>query len=118
MLLAGMSTAMTAAAARSTIFKMRVVAEQLGIPYYVLNLKDAFRHRVIDVYQYAHGHPDPVYFAIAILNLIYSGNARELDADFVATGHYARIDYDAKRNSIISSAAWTSRKPSPIFCSH
>src|SRR5262245_37738130 len=28
----------------------RRVAEQFGIPYYVLNLKDAFRHRVIDMF--------------------------------------------------------------------
>ena len=40
----------------------RRVAEQLDIPYYVLNLKDAFQTRVIDVFtrEYQHGRtPNP-----------------------------------------------------------
>ena len=40
----------------------RRVAEQLSIPYYVLNLKDALQTRVIDVFtrEYQHGRtPNP-----------------------------------------------------------
>src|ERR1051325_5091393 len=76
----------------------RRVAEQLGIPYYVLNLKEAFRQRVIDVFtsEYAHGRtPNPCLLCNRDLKFdILWQRARELDADFVATGHYARIDYD------------------------
>src|SRR6266478_3477909 len=76
----------------------RRVAEQLGIPYYVLNLKDAFRHRVIDVFtsEYAHGRtPNPCLLCNRDLkfDLLWQ-RARELDAHFVATGHYARVAYD------------------------
>src|SRR5215510_1126782 len=73
----------------------RRVAEQLGIPYYVLNLKDAFRNRVIDVFtsEYARGRtPNPCLLCNRDLkfDLLWQ-RARELDAHFVATGHYARI---------------------------
>ena len=76
----------------------RRVAEQLGIPYYVLNLKDAFRSRVIDVFtdEYLRGRtPNPCLLCNRDLkfDLLWQ-RARELDARFVATGHYARVEYD------------------------
>ncbi len=76
----------------------RRVAEQLGIPYYVLHLKDAFRSRVIDVFtnEYLHGRtPNPCLLCNRDLkfDLLWQ-RARELDAHFVATGHYARVEYD------------------------
>ena len=75
----------------------RRVAEQLGIPYYVLNLKEAFRHRVIDVFtaEYLRGRtPNPCLLCNRDLkfDLLWQ-RARELDAHFVATGHYARVVY-------------------------
>lgn len=76
----------------------RRVAEQLSIPYYVLNLKDAFRSRVIDVFtdEYLRGRtPNPCLLCNRDLkfDLLWQ-RARELDAHYVATGHYARIAYD------------------------
>ena len=76
----------------------RRVAEQLGIPYYVLNLKEAFQTRVIDVFtqEYQHGRtPNPCLLCNRDLkfDLLWQ-RARELDAMYVATGHYARIGWD------------------------
>lgn len=76
----------------------RRVAEQLQIPYYVLNLKEAFRTRVMDVFtnEYAQGRtPNPCLLCNRDLkfDLLWQ-RARELDAHSVATGHYARIVYD------------------------
>lgn len=76
----------------------RRVAEQLSIPYYVLNLKDAFRSRVIDVFtdEYLRGRtPNPCLLCNRDLkfDLLWQ-RARELDAHYVATGHYARVVHD------------------------
>jgi tRNA-uridine 2-sulfurtransferase len=80
----------------------RRVAEQLGIPYYVLNLKEAFRSRVIDVFtdEYLRGRtPNPCLLCNRDLkfDLLWQ-RARELEAHFVATGHYARVEYDQATN--------------------
>ncbi len=97
----------------------RRVAEQFGIPYYVLNLKDAFRHRVIDVFtsEYAQGRtPNPCLLCNRDLkfDLLWQ-RARELDADFVATGHYACIDYNAQANQYRLSRGVDRQKDQSYF---
>lgn len=88
----------------------RRVCDRLDIPFYVMNFKQVFEKTVIDYFvdEYFQGRtPNPciacnkyVKFD-ALLN-----KAKALDADFVATGHYARILYDEsyKRYVIKKSA--------------
>lgn len=78
----------------------RQVANQLGIPHYVLNVQEAFNREVIDYFcaEYSKGRtPNP---CIACNKKIKFGalleKAKGLGADFVATGHYASLDYDSK----------------------
>lgn len=74
----------------------RMVAFKLGIPHYVLNFKDVFRRNVVDYFveEYLEGRtPNP---CIACNRLIkFEGlldKAKAMGFDFIATGHYARID--------------------------
>ena len=76
----------------------RRVADRLGIPFYSLNLQKDFR-RIVDYFvdDYSHGRtPNP---CVMCNNWIKFGRlfdfADGLDADFVATGHYARIGAEA-----------------------
>ena len=79
----------------------RRVADTLGLAHYTLNFRDIFEHTVIEdfVAEYRRGRtPNPcircnehVKFG-ALLR-----RALALDADFIATGHYARVTYDAGR---------------------
>lgn len=71
------------------------VAYKLGIPHYVMNFRDIFIRKVIADFckEYSLGRtPNP---CIRCNQYIKFGalleRARGLDADFVATGHYARV---------------------------
>jgi tRNA-specific 2-thiouridylase len=74
----------------------RQVCSHLGIPFYVFDFSEDFRHRVIDdfVDSYLAGHtPNPCVRCnqhIKFTPLLR--RARALGADVVATGHYARIE--------------------------
>ena len=71
------------------------VADLLGFPHYTLNFKDEFRHFVIDnfIEEYRNGRtPNPCVRCNQFIKFdSLMRKARELGAEFVATGHYARI---------------------------
>lgn len=73
----------------------RRVAEKLGIPHYVTNLVDRFGHDVLDdfVQEYARGRtPIPCVRCNTFTkfrDLLHK--ADDIDARWLATGHYARI---------------------------
>ena len=72
------------------------VAEHLGIPHYTADFKEVFRETVVDYFvsSYLRGEtPNP---CIACNRFVkweaLLSWAERLGADFIATGHYARID--------------------------
>ncbi|MDI6600727.1 MAG: tRNA 2-thiouridine(34) synthase MnmA [Thermoanaerobacteraceae bacterium] len=76
----------------------RRVASSLGIRHYVLNFKDIFQEKVIDYFvdEYVHGRtPNPCIACNRYIKFdALLKKALELDAFYVATGHYARLDYN------------------------
>ena len=82
----------------SAVDDARRVAWDLGIPYYVMNFKEEFREHVIDYFvdEYRNGRtPNP---CIACNRYVKweSLLKRSLDigAEYIATGHYARVRLD------------------------
>ena len=80
----------------SAVNDARRVADKLDIPFYVMNFRDLFEIEVIDYFtnEYLQGRtPNP---CIACNKKIkfegFLEKARGLGADYVATGHYARIE--------------------------
>jgi tRNA-uridine 2-sulfurtransferase len=73
----------------------RRVCEQLGIPHYVLNLETRFGHDVVDnfVDEYARGRtPIPCVRCNTFTKFRdFLKKADAVDAQWIATGHYARV---------------------------
>ena len=76
----------------------RMVAHKLNIPFYVLDYQDDFKENVVDYFtqEYLRGRtPNPCVACNTFLKFDHlMDRAQRLGCDFVATGHYARIDFD------------------------
>ena len=79
----------------SSVDDAKAVASVLGIPHYTLDFRDIFRRDVIDYFvdAYVHGKtPNP---CIACNRYVkwesLLKRSMEIGADYIATGHYARI---------------------------
>ena len=79
----------------SAVEDARRVAAQLEIPYYVMNFKDSFQRNVVDYFveEYLNGRtPNP---CIACNRYVkwesLLQRSLSIGADYIATGHYARI---------------------------
>jgi tRNA-uridine 2-sulfurtransferase len=76
----------------------RMVAVKLGIPHYIMDLSTEFHSAVIDnfITEYRHGRtPNPCVLCNTKIKwgeLIRKADA--LGAEFIATGHYARVSID------------------------
>ncbi|HID40444.1 MAG TPA: tRNA 2-thiouridine(34) synthase MnmA, partial [Calditrichaeota bacterium] len=76
----------------------RMVCAKLGMPHYVLNFSKEFHRQVVNNFidEYLAGRtPNPCVLCntkIKWETLIEK--AKELDADYIATGHYARVSFN------------------------
>ncbi len=90
----------------------RRVANDLEIPYYVMNFKKEFKENVIDYFidEYLHGRtPNP---CIACNRYVkwesLLKRSLEIGADYIATGHYARVEklengrYSVRRSATLA----------------
>src|SRR4028118_1065704 len=84
------------------VYDARRVAGNLGIPFYVLNLESDFERGVVEpfVQSYLSGEtPIPCVACNSRLKFASLDKlAQSLGCDKVATGHYARVEFDEKAN--------------------
>ncbi len=85
----------------SSVEDARRVAQQLGIPFYVLDLREEFEREVISYFceEYLKARtPNPCILCNEKVKFgALLTKARELEAAFISTGHYARAEYDPAR---------------------
>ena len=84
------------------VYDARRVAEDLGIPYYVVNHEERFERDVVRPFidEYLSGRT-PIPCSLCNNHLKFDQlliTARQIGADMLATGHYARCEFDAGRN--------------------
>src|SRR6266550_1161875 len=84
------------------VYDARRVAEELGFPFYVLNLEREFERDVVQpfVTSYLNGEtPIPCVACNSRLKFASLDRlALSLGCEKVATGHYARVEFDAASN--------------------
>ncbi len=83
------------------VYDARRVAEKLDIPYYLVNHQERFEREVIRpfVSEYLAGRT-PIPCSLCNNHLKFDQlllTARQIGADLIATGHYARNEYDPGR---------------------
>ncbi|HUL22843.1 MAG TPA: tRNA 2-thiouridine(34) synthase MnmA [Thermodesulfobacteriota bacterium] len=78
----------------------RRVALQIGIPFYVIHLREEFEKEVIQYFcrEYLQGKtPNPCILCNEKIKFgSFLNKAMELEADFLATGHYAKLGFDER----------------------
>ena len=89
------------------VYDARRVAEHLGIPYYLVNAQDRFEDEVVRpfVSEYLAGRT-PIPCTLCNNHLKFDqllDTARQIGAEKIATGHYARNRFDSTRQRWILS---------------
>lgn len=87
------------------VYDARRVAQALDIPFYVINFEKQFQQAVIDDFcdaYFAGRTPNPCVLCNQVLKFdLLLRRARELEADFLATGHYAIIAEDGAGGHVL-----------------
>lgn len=83
------------------VYDARRVAEKLAIPYYVVNHEERFERDVVRpfVQEYLSGRT-PIPCSLCNNHIKFDQllvTARQIGAECVATGHYARVEFDSGR---------------------
>jgi tRNA-uridine 2-sulfurtransferase len=91
------------------VYDARRVAQHLSIPYYVVNHEERFERDVVRpfVAEYLSGRT-PIPCSLCNNHLKFDQLlvvARQIGADYVATGHYARVDRDG------ANGRWLLKRP-------
>ncbi len=96
----------------------RRVAEKLDIPFYVWDFEEEYKKKVVDymVDGYRKGiTPNPDVMCNKEIKFgLFFDKAMEMEADFVATGHYARVA-QVKRSRKIFSQGVSGARVSALF---
>src|ERR1700674_125083 len=101
------------------VYDARRVAETLGIPYYVVNHEDRFERDVVQpfVEEYLSGRT-PIPCSLCNNHLKFDQLlvvAQQIGADALATGHYARVEFDEKRGRWLLKRPADSSKDQTYF---
>jgi len=97
----------------------RRIADKLDIPFYVLDTKDVFREKIVEFFIDQHRQgvtPNPCMECNRHIRFDWlQGHALALDAEYLATGHYARIDRDENGQFLLKKGVDESKDQSYVL---
>ncbi len=105
----------------SDIDDARAVATRLGMELHVFALEETFRQCVMEAFvsDYENGlTPNPCVVCNRRIKFgVFLDKALDLGFDLIATGHYARVEYDPKQGKyLLKKAADTAKDQSYFLC--
>ena len=102
-----------------TIEDAKKVCNKLGIKHYVFDAQKEFKKCVIDnfITQYQNAEtPNPCIECNKYIKFGYFyEKAKELDCEYIATGHYAKIEYSKKYKQYVLKKAKETKKDQSYF---
>lgn len=97
----------------------RRIADKLDIPFYVLDTKDVFREKIVGFFIDQHRQgvtPNPCMECNRHIRFDWlQGHALAMDADYLATGHYARIASDENGRFLLKKGVDESKDQSYVL---
>jgi len=106
---------------REDIEDARKVTQILGIPFFTFDLKSEYKSEILDYFcqQYLSGRtPNPCIRCnrrIKFGALVEKARASGIEFDYLATGHYARVEYDRSRCRYLLKKARDLKKDQSYF---
>lgn len=99
----------------NTINDAKSVCEKLGIEYHVVDFCDIFKEKVMDYFagEYMKGRtPNPCNVCNKYLKFgaLLELAKNELNCEYMATGHYAKVEYDENRKRYLLKRSKTDKK--------
>lgn len=95
------------------------MCDKLGIAHYTLNCQEQFKKQVVE--DFIHGYeacktPNPCIECNQYLKFgIFYQKAKELGCNYIATGHYAKIEYDPTYQEYVLKKAKAEKKDQSYF---
>lgn len=101
------------------VYDAKRVCDQLGIPHYTINCKKEFKEKVVDnfIQEYKEARtPNPCVECNKYLKFgVFYKKARELGCDYIATGHYASIEFSDKYQQYVLKKSKEEKKDQTYF---
>ena len=103
----------------SSVMDAKIVAEAMGVKHYTMSFRDEFDRKVIEnfVREYTLGFtPNPCVACNKYIKFnSFVEKIKPLKADFISTGHYAKVEFDKNYNRYLLKRAKDSKKDQTYF---
>lgn len=101
------------------IYDAKRVCDKLGIPHYTINCKQEFKEKVVDnfIQEYKEARtPNPCIECNRYLKFgTFYQKAKELECDYIATGHYASIEFSNRYQQYVLKKSKEEKKDQTYF---
>lgn len=103
----------------SSVMDAKIVAEAMGVKHYTMSFREEFDKKIIEnfVREYSLGYtPNPCVACNKYIKFnSFVDKIKPLKADFISTGHYAKVEFNKDYNRYLLKRAKDSKKDQTYF---